>query len=83
MTKPDTEPTGKPALRQVNLPGETIADIDAIGGNLSAAIEQATGVPVELSRPQIIASIAKKVLAEQSEIEDADDDGSDPDPLAA
>lgn len=64
--------TNRPALRQVNLPADCVADLDAIGLNLSAAIEDATGVPVELSRPQIIASIAKKVLKLQDEQADAE-----------
>ena len=68
--------TNRPALKNVNLPKDTIDDLDSIGLNLSSAIEDATGVPVELSRPQIIASIAKKVLSEM-DAQDAEDESDD------
>jgi hypothetical protein len=60
-------------LKQVNLSAEIIDTIDSIGLNLAAGIEQTTGVPVELTRPQIIHAIAKKVLWEQDRLADSAD----------
>jgi precorrin-4 methylase len=63
--------TNKPALKQVNLDRETIETIDAIGLNLSAAVEAAASVSIELTRPQIVKSIAMTVLAQQDAAADA------------
>lgn len=58
--------------KTLSLPRDVIETIDTIGINLSCAVEDATGIGVELSRQQIIAAIAKDALKRQDEAADAD-----------
>jgi hypothetical protein len=61
---------GRASLKQVNLPIDTIDTLDAIGVNLAADFKEMHGVDLELTRPQVIAAIAKKVLDQQDEAVD-------------
>ena len=69
--------TAKPAQGKVivSLPADTAHDIDTIGLNIAAAVEEQTGVAVELSRAQVIQACVKATLAKQDEIADAAESG--------
>ena len=59
----------------VSLGPDLVHDLDSIGVTMAVAAEDAAGIPIEFTRPQVIQACATKVLAWQDEQADAADTG--------
>jgi ABC-type phosphate/phosphonate transport system substrate-binding protein len=68
MTATDTTKTAQNRF-VVSLPADTRTQIEAIGKNLTKALEEQTGVAIELSPAQIVQSLVRQAHDLQDELD--------------